>query len=169
MEINMALYSEYIKKAAEILPKGAFLTTFDGRKVNTMTIGWGAFGFQWGIPTAEVMVRQSRFTKEILDKSMEFTLTFPLDSSMQKELGGCGQKSGRDCDKIKEFDLTTTPAKEIATPVVACKSIVFECKVVSKTEMTPELTSSEVMDKWYKSGDLHTIYYAKVLACYELD
>lgn len=169
MDINMALYSEYIKKAAEILPKGAFLTTADSDKVNTMTIGWGTFGFQWGIPTAEVMVRQSRFTKEILDKSMEFTLTFPLDSSMQKELGCCGQKSGRDCDKIKEFNLTTTPAKEISTPVVACKGIAFECKVIAKTEMTPEATSSDVLDKWYKSGDLHTIYYAKVLACYELD
>lgn len=169
MEINMALYSEYIKKVAEILPKGAFLTTFDGNKVNTMTIGWGTFGFQWGIPTAEVMVRQSRFTKEILDKSMEFTLTFPLDSSVQKELGSCGQKSGRDCDKVKEFNLTVTSAKEISTPVIACKSIVFECKVVAKTEMTPDATSSEVMDKWYKSGDLHTIYYAKVLAYYEAE
>ena len=169
MEINMALYSEYINKAAEILPKGAFLTTSDGSKVNTMTIGWGTFGFQWGIPTAEVMVRQSRFTKEILDKTMEFTLTFPLDSSMQKELGGCGQKSGRDCDKFKEFNLSINPAKEISTPVVACKSIVFECKVVSKTEMAVETTSSEILDKWYKNGDLHTIYYAKVLACYETE
>ena len=169
MEINMDLYSKYIEKASEILPKGAFLTTFDGSKVNTMTIGWGTFGFQWGIPTAEVMVRQSRFTKEILDKSMEFTLTFPLDSSVQKELGSCGQKSGRDCDKVKEFNLTVIPAKEISTPVIACKSIVFECKVVAKTEMTSDTTSSEVMDKWYKSGDLHTIYYAKVLACYEAE
>lgn len=164
----MKIYSDYIKKASEILPKGAFLTTAYGDKVNTMTIGWGTFGFQWGLPTVEVMVRQSRFTKEILDKSMEFTLTFPYGDSMKQALSCCGQKSGRDCNKIIDCNLTTVCAKEISTPVVSCKGLVFECKVVAKAEMTSELTDTEVLDKWYGNGDLHTLYYAKVLACYEV-
>ncbi|MBR5614139.1 MAG: flavin reductase [Clostridia bacterium] len=167
--MNMTEYSELIKKAAEILPKGAFLTTANKNKTNTMTIGWGTFGFQWGIPTTEVMVRQSRFTKEILDNSMEFTLTFPYEESMKATLGYCGQKSGRDCDKIGDCSISLVPAKEITTPVVSCKGLVIECKVVAKTEMQTELTDSSVFDKWYKNGDLHTIYYGQVLACYELN
>lgn len=165
----MTNYSEYIKKAAELLPGGAFLTTADGDKVNTMTIGWGTFGIQWGMPTAEVMVRQSRFTKTILDKSTSFTITFPYDASMKQALGYCGQKSGRDCDKIKDCNLSIVPAKDVSAPVVACKGLVFECEVVSTVDMNAELTAATVLDKWYKNGDLHTIYYAKVVNCYELD
>ncbi|MBP3398550.1 MAG: hypothetical protein J6K75_02215, partial [Erysipelotrichaceae bacterium] len=83
----MENFNDYIKSAMEILPKGAFLTTKSEGKVNTMTIGWGYFGFAWGMPTAAVMVRESRFTKMAMDKEMEFTLTFPLDDSLKKELG----------------------------------------------------------------------------------
>ncbi len=169
MDLNMTEYSNYIKKAAEILPRGAFLTTKNGDKINTMTIGWGTFGFQWGTPTAEVMVRESRFTKKLIDEAMEFTLSFPCDDSMKAALSYCGQKSGRDCDKILDCNLSLIDAKEINTPVVFCKGLAFECKIIAKTEMTSDLTGSIVLDKWYKNGDLHTIYYAKVVACYEMD
>lgn len=165
----MTNYSEFIKKAAEILPKGAFLTTKYNDKINTMTIGWGTFGFQWGVPTAEVMVRESRFTKGLIDEAMEFTLTFPYDESMKTALSCCGQKSGRDCDKISDCNLSLIDSKEISTPVVSCKGLAFECKIIAKTEMQSGLTDLGVLDKWYKNGDLHTIYYAKVEACYELD
>lgn len=167
--MDIKAYGEYAKKALEILPGGAFLTTKTGNKINTMTIGWGTFGCQWGIPTAEVMVRQSRFTKSMLDEAGEFTLTFPVEASIKPALGFCGQKSGRDCDKISECNLALAPAKEISTPVVACKGIVFECKVVAKTEMTNDLTDKEILEKWYKNGDLHTLYYAKVIDCYEIN
>lgn len=169
MPVNINDYSEFIKKAADILSKGAFLTTKDGQKINTMTIGWGSFGFEWGFPTVEVMVRESRFTKTAMDKNLEFTLTFPLDNSMQKTLGYCGQKSGRDCDKIKDCDITIIPAKEVSTPVVSCKSIVMECKTITRMTMEKPLTSGEILDQWYSSGDLHTFYCAKVVACYTID
>lgn len=167
--MDIKTYSEYAKKALEILPGGAFLTTANGDKINTMTIGWGTFGCQWGIPTAEVMVRQSRFTKAMLDNANEFTLTFPLDPSLKPALGFCGQKSGRDCDKINECSLAVVLAKEISTPVIACKGIVFECKVVAKAEMTTDLTDETILEKWYKNGDLHTLYYATVVDCYEIN
>ncbi len=168
MSLNMDSYSLFIEKAAKILPNGAFLTTKDMKKTNTMTIGWGTFGFQWGMPTVEVMVRKSRYTKGLLDKSMEFTLTFPTSEDMKSALAYCGKKSGRDCDKIKDSDLSLIPAKEVSTPVVSCKGLVFECKIVSKSEMDPSLVSSEVADKWYKNGDFHTLYYAKVVDFYEI-
>ena len=166
--MDIKTYSEYAQKALEILPGGAFLTTQNGDKVNTMTIGWGTFGCQWGMPTAEVMVRESRYTKSLLDKANEFTLTFPIDADIKPALGFCGQKSGKDVDKIAECNLSILPAKEIATPVVACKGIVFECKVVAKTEMVNNLTSANILEKWYKNGDLHTLYYATVVDCYEI-
>ncbi len=164
----MTDYSEKIKQALEILPNGAFLTTADDEKVNTMTIGWGNFGFQWKTPTVEVMVRESRFTKAALDKNMEFTLTFPTDSSAKPALGYCGTKSGRDTDKIKDCGIDIIPSKKIKTPVVSFSGLVFECRVVAKTLMQTELTDKEILDTWYKSGDLHTMYYAEILDCYEI-
>ncbi len=161
--------TQYFKKATEILPKGAFLTTNHNGKTNTMTIGWGAFGFEWGIPVAEVLIRESRFSKIAADEALEFTLTFPYSDSMKTALSFCGSHSGRDIDKIAECGLALKDANTISTPVVACKGLVFECKIIAKTEMTPVNTSSEILDKWYKNGDLHTIYYAKIEDCYELD
>ena len=166
MEISN--YSNYIKKAIEILPKGAFLTTKSDDKINTMTIGWAAFGFQWGIPTVEVMVRESRFTKAMIDDSMEFTITFPCDDSMKSELSFCGIKSGKDTDKIKECNIELLPSEIIETPAVYCKGIIFECKVVSAINMTSDTTNEEIADKWYKNNDFHTIYHAKVVNCREI-
>ena len=169
MSVSISDYSGFLKNVYEILPKGAFLTTENNGKVNTMTIGWGGFGFKWGIPTAEVMVRESRFTKEALDKNLEFTLTFPLDSSMKEALSYCGKNSGRDTDKIADCNLTVIDSKELKTPVIACKSIVMECKVLSYMPMFENTTNSDILDKWYNSGDLHTVYLAEVVACYELN
>lgn len=160
--------NDFIKKAVEILPKGAFLTTKDNETVNTMTIGWGSFGFQWGVPVATVMVRESRHSKIAMDKGCDFTLTFPLDDSMKTALGYCGQKSGKDTDKIADCGLKLIPAKEVSTPVIDCKSLVMECKIFASTPMTEELTCKEILDKWYKSGDLHTMYHAKITGFYEL-
>ncbi len=166
--MELTILNDYFKRATEILPKGAFLTTKDDDMVNTMTIGWGAFGFEWGMPVAEVMVRQSRFTKIALDKNAEFTLTFPDDDKMKSALGFCGSRSGRDTDKIKECNITLRESEKIKTPAVDCKGIVFECRVVAKCEMDEKLTADTIKDKWYKNGDLHTIYYAAIENCYEI-
>ncbi len=164
----MENFNDYIKLAMEILPKGAFLTTKSEGMVNTMTIGWGYLGFAWGMPTAAVMVRESRFTKIAMDKEMEFTLTFPLDDSLKKELGYCGTKSGRDTDKIADCGFELLEGKTVSTPVINCKSLVFECKTLAVTNQTSDLSVPEIKEKWYKNGDLHTFYFAKVVNCYKI-
>ncbi len=169
MDFKTTEYSDLIKKATEILPKGAFLTTKDNEIVNTMTIGWGAFGFQWGMPVATVMVRESRYSKIAMDKGCDFTLTFPLDESMKSALGYCGQKSGRDTDKISDCGLKLIPSKEVSAPVIDCQSIAMECKIFAHTAMDKDSTSTEILDKWYQSGDLHTMYYAKIVDCYVIN
>ena len=167
--MNINDLTEFFKKATEILPKGAFLTTRNNEKVNTMTIGWGTFGFEWGIPIVEVMIRESRFSNIAADTTLEFKLTCPFEDSMKDALNYCGSRSGRDVDKITECNLTLRPSNKISTPVIACKGLVFECNVIARTEMKIDSTSPEVLDKWYKSGDLHTMYYAKIEDCYIIE
>ena len=60
------------KEAGHILEnvgKGVLMTTAADGKVNTMTIGWGTLGIQWKKPIFIAFVRQSRYTKELLDKN----------------------------------------------------------------------------------------------------
>lgn len=91
-KINAFEQGEVILKT---LSKGAFLTTAADGKQNTMTIGWGSLGFKWGQPTFTVMVRQSRYTKELIDANPEFTVSFPVNEGFAPALGLCGSKSGR--------------------------------------------------------------------------
>ncbi len=37
-----------------------------------------------------------------------------------------------------------------------------------RLDMNSDNTAPEVLERWYKSGDLHTMYYGKVLAAYEI-
>ena len=53
----------------QALPKGVLLTTACDGNVNTMTIGWAHIGIVWSKPVFIAYVRESRYTKELLDKS----------------------------------------------------------------------------------------------------
>ena len=70
---------DYAGTLCKALSKGVLLTTKDGDEVNTMTIGWGMMGIEWGKPVFLALVRQSRHTKKLLDATGEFTVNIPLD------------------------------------------------------------------------------------------
>ena len=67
-------YNFNAAKNLEILSKAAFLTTKSGNKINTMVIGWGSIGVLWRLPIFNVVVRQNRFTYELLEQTKEFTV-----------------------------------------------------------------------------------------------
>ncbi|MCG8572588.1 MAG: flavin reductase, partial [Spirochaetes bacterium] len=95
-------YHDYCNAFVKQLPKGAFLNVKGEEKVNPMTIAWATIGFLWHKPVLMVVVRYSRYTYDLLEKSKEFTVSVPLDDSLKKALLICGTKSGREIDKIKE-------------------------------------------------------------------
>ena len=70
---------DYAKEIVSAIPKGVLLTTKSGDTVNTMTIGWGTLGVEWGVPIFITFVREGRFTRELLDASGEFTSNVPYD------------------------------------------------------------------------------------------
>lgn len=159
-------YNEQAAKVIEVMSKGAFLTTAHGGKVNTMTIGWGSLGFAWGKPIFTVMVRPSRHTFQLIEASGEFTVSLPLKEGMQQALGICGSKSGRDIDKFSAAGLTAQPGKQIATPVIAGCGLHYECKIIYKQPMNPELLAPATATQCYSSGDYHTLYFGEIVATY---
>lgn len=150
------------------LKKGAFLTTICEDKVNTMTISWGNIGIEWGEDVFIALVRDSRFTKNYLDKNGKFSVTIPTDDSLKNELAFCGTKSGRDFDKIKECGLTLEKSDNFDVPHIKCNSIIVECEVMYYQRMDEANMGDAFKEKFYSSGDIHTLYHGKILNMYEV-
>ena len=161
--INAFEHAEAILKQ---LSKGAFLNVAAAGKQNTMTIGWGQLGFQWGLPTFAVMVRASRFTKTLIDKNPVFTVSVPLNPGFQKALGLCGTKSGRDIDKYAAATLETAPAQIVSAPIIKGAGLHIECEIVEVKPMNPASFDKELTNHWYADNDWHTYYVGKIVAAY---
>lgn len=164
MSVN---FTENLEKGMELLhKKGAFLTVKNGDKLNTMTISWGSVGFQWNAPVFMTLVRKSRYTHELIDNAEEFTISIPFDEELKKSLAFCGTKSGRDFNKFQECNLKVDDGKEVGTPVIANCGLIYECKIVYKQDMIPDLVDKDVDEKCYSDKDYHTMYYGEIVACY---
>ncbi|MEL7568261.1 MAG: flavin reductase family protein [Dehalobacterium sp.] len=166
MEKNNLVW-ESSQKIFEQLPKGIFLTVNDGNRMNVMTIGWGNMGFIWRKPIFIALVRYSRYTYELLEKSGEFAVCVPQKDSLQKELAFCGTKSGRDFDKFAECNLTKLKGQVISAPIIKECGLHLECKVIYKQGMDQSLLNPKIKDDNYAQGDYHVMYYGEIVACYE--
>lgn len=158
--------------AGEILEKtgkGVLLTAAADGKVNTMTIGWGTMGIQWGKPIFIAFVRESRYTKELLDKNPEFTVNIPYGEYDKSILSICGTRSGRDIDKIQELNLTMEPGETVSVPGIRELPLTLECKVIYRQDQEPDAISREALERYYPEGDFHTAYYGQITAAYIIE
>ena len=78
---------DYAGQICKALPKGVLLTTRAEDQLNTMTIGWGKIGIEWGKPVFIAYVRESRYTFQLLKKSGEFTVNVPVSGENREILG----------------------------------------------------------------------------------
>lgn len=127
---------------------------------NGMTVSWGHLGCLWSPnrPTAIAYVRESRYTKEFMDKSSMFTLSLISD---RKALGYLGSHSGRSEDKfanagIKPMFIDGTTAVEGAKLVLVCR------KLYSAPFVTEGFTDKSIPASDYANGDLHTMYVGEI-------
>ncbi len=160
---------EYAGQILEQLPKGILLSTRADDKMDTMVIGWGTLGTDWGLPVFTVFVRQSRYTKVLLDKNPEFTINVPLkDADVRRIIGFCGTKSGRDYDKFKEMDLTVVPGEKVLAPAIAQFPITLECKVIYQQDQDASAIPADIKKRYYPTGDYHTAYTGQIINAYLL-
>src|SRR5690606_39122343 len=113
-------------------------------------------------PVFIVLVRESRYTHELLENADDFTVSIPLDDKMNKALGFCGSKSGRDYDKFKECGLNLLDGKKVNSPVIGDCQMIYECKIIYKHDMDLQLLDEVIRNKWYSSESKHTIYYGEI-------
>ena len=164
---------EYAPQILSAVSKGVLLTTQADGEVDTMTIGWGHLGIEWYKQIFVAYVRQSRYTKTLLDKNPEFTVNVPLEAVDKNIINVCGTKSGRDVDKIKELNLTLVPGETVSVPAIAQLPLTLECKVIFKQDQPLADIDKESRERFYKpgtpnDGDFHTAYYGEITAAYIL-
>lgn len=129
-------------------------------KLNTMTASWGGFGVMWAKNVAYIVIRPQRYTKEFIDASDTFSLTF-FDESFRKTLSYLGTKSGRDEDKIEKSNLTVHHTDTV--PYFEEANIAILCKKLYAQEYKPEcFVAQELNEQWYPDVDHHTLYIAEV-------
>ena len=165
IRINPFDYAETITKA---LKPGILLNT-NGEKFNSMVIGWGHLGILWGMETFVVYVRQSRYTKQQLDRTKEFTISVPLEGKLSPEIIRIfGAQSGRDYNKA---DYVTLEEPEyIHTPGIREYPLTLECEVLYQQDQILNDIPQEVIGKYYAheedADNFHTVYVGKIVAAY---
>lgn len=175
-KINVLDYSTEIIKT---LSTGALLTVRDDKKVNSMLISWGTLGIEWNKLIFIVYVRENRYTKAILDKTLNFTINIPTEKIDSKVFSICGSKSGRNVDKIKEANLTLIDSESVNSPAIKEFPITLECKVLYKQKQILENLPEEIVKRNYPQNidgtavgvnrDAHTAYYGEIVAAYIIE
>lgn len=160
-------FNKNLDKVFEHLFKdGAFLTVKSGDIINTMTISWGSIGFIWRRPVFMALVRNTRYTYELIENSDNYTISVPFSDEMRKALKVCGTKSGRDTDKVKEANIRYIASQNVEAPIVDNCDVYYECKIIYKQEMDQSLILDPRVDSLY-NNDYHTLYYGEIVACYK--
>ncbi|MBR2147704.1 MAG: flavin reductase family protein [Muribaculaceae bacterium] len=149
---------------------GILITTRNGDKVNSMTIGWGTLGVIWEKQVFVAYVRDSRYTRHMLDSNPEFTINVPVGDYNKRILGICGSKSGRDMDKIEVAGLTLVDPEVIGVPGIKELPLTLECRVLYRQQQSHGQLSEELRKHFYtiEKGD-HIAYYGEILAAYIIE
>lgn len=140
----------------------ALVTAGSKDNANSMTISWGGLGVIWGKNVVYVFIRDSRYTKELIDNSEFFSLTF-FDEKYRNALNYCGSHSGyKEPDKIKNAGLNVN--SKMGIPFIDEGNLVLLCHKLSATKITEDsFLTPDIKEKWYANNDMHTMYIAEIV------
>lgn len=137
----------------------ALVTARNCNKVNTMTVSWGGFGVLWNRNIATIYIRKSRYTKEFIDNSNYFTISF-FDEEYKDKLKYLGVKSGRETDKIKDVNFNLIVHNDI--PYFSESNMVIVCKKIYSDTLDDKHFLDDTINLNYKDGDYHTMYIGEI-------
>ena len=172
---------DFIRNAGmilEALDKGVFMTTCANGRTDCMAIQWGTMGFLWGKTVFVCYVRESRFTREMLDANPEFTVNIPIGDYDRKIMAVCGGKSGRNMDKIAELGLTLVEGDKVKVPGIVELPLTMECKVLYRQKQDVSLIPEDCRRKFYprkavpgthdSEDDEHITFIGEILSAYRI-
>ena len=131
-------------------------------KVNTMTASWGGLGVMWGKNVAVTVLRPQRYTKEFIDQSESFTLSF-YDDTFKKDLSYLGRVCIFQAQCYSEISCLTNPTDANGIPFFEEAKIVLICKKLYSQPMDPEgFVDKSLDEQWYPEKDYHVLYAAEI-------
>ncbi len=137
------------------------LTAGDEEKANSMTVSWGGFGVLWNKNVCSVYVRDSRYTKQLIDAHGTFSLTFFQKDFNKSILMYLGSVSGARENKMKMSHLHINYESHI--PFIDEGNLVILCKRLSAVTLTPDtFFDGGIEAEHYKDGDYHTMYIGEI-------
>lgn len=137
------------------------ISSLKGDKVNAVSAAWGGVGYVWNKRVTFIFVRKSRYTKECIDESREFSISFMDQDTYRGALKYLGLVSGRDEDKIAGARLNVNYDDGI--PFIDEAREVITCKVVYKQEFDKDsFVDKSIIEDLYKDGDYHILYVGEV-------
>lgn len=163
---------DYAGVICKAMKKGILLTTGNADTVNTMTIGWGKLGIEWNRPVFIAYVRESRYTKQLLEDIGEFTVNIPIGESDSSILRYCGTRSGRDTDKIRDLGFKLVESDVISVPGIRELPLTLECRVIYRQQQDLHALPGDILDRFYpETGenqfrDYHIAYYGEIVNAY---
>lgn len=170
---------DYAGEICKAMPQGILLTTKRGDEVNSMTIGWGCMGYDWSRPVFIAYVRESRYTKQLLEENGEFTVNIPMGEADRRILSLCGRKSGRDMNKIEKLNLTLEAPEAISVPGIRELPLTLECKVIYKQKQDLSAIPEDILNRYYpveddtfhpgSERDYHIAYTGEILNAYIIE
>ena len=162
-------YLDAIKEATDHLQHGGVFLSVGGDKPNVLTIGWGSVGYYWRKPVFTAILRPQRYSYPLLKQLGTFTVSVPTTNPLKEQLAFCGTVSGADVDKFQGHGITAVPGQVINAPIIKECGLHFECVVKLVQDMTPDRMDEAVLEQCYPARDMHTMFFAEIVACYRTD
>ena len=104
------------------------VTTASGGRPNIMTMSWHMM-IDFEPPILACVISDRGYSFDILMKTRECVINIPT-VELAKKVVACGNTSGRNIDKFKEFGLTPCTATFVHAPLIDECYANLECKVI---------------------------------------
>ena len=119
---------------------------------NSMIGSGGGLGLLFKKPTTWCLIKQDRYTLELIQKEQTYTLSY-FPNEYKNQMLFLGRKSGRDSAKMKEVELTSvqTPSGDMSFREAR---LIIECELTAITTPNPadfiSQESKDYIDEAYK-------------------
>jgi flavin reductase (DIM6/NTAB) family NADH-FMN oxidoreductase RutF len=107
-------------------------------KANPVTLGWTMIA-SYEPPMMAIGVYKGHYSVKCIRHSKCFTIAYP-SSDMAKAALFFGSHSGRDTDKLAQFNTETAPARKIDSVLLMDAVANFECKLVKQIATGDHIT-----------------------------
>lgn len=132
------------------------ITSGEGENSNIMALSWWTFVSNKP-PMLAICLSKKGYTHELIDDTGEFGVHM-IGTRLREKAMKCGQCSGRNTDKIKEFEFLMQDAERISTKLISEYRAALECRVVSKIEVSDHLLYTAEILKIHRGSDIEQLF-----------